>query len=93
MSFAQNANGLLLHHVLTGRDRGIDYAPDNGGPHTVVIGRMLYAQAQAWASDRKEAYDDEQCVDGRQRWVEAMALVDQRIRGYLASNGLAKVAA
>lgn len=93
MSFQTHANIALLKYVLTARDRGIDYAPDNGGPHTVVIGRMLYGQAQAWARDMVEAHADNVRVDGKAAWFEAMRLVDERIRGYIASNNLAKRAA
>lgn len=92
MSWRDNANGLLLRHVLSGRDRGIDYAPDNGGPHTVVIGRMLYRQAMAWADDMAEAQADCVRVDGRKAWDEALALVDDRIRKYIAANKLERAA-
>lgn len=86
MSWQQNANALLLRHVTTAGARGMDYAPDNGGPHTVYIGRMLYRQAQAWAADMAESRADNARLDGRKAWADAMALVDERIRKYLATE-------
>lgn len=92
MSWQQNANMLLLSHVLTGRDRGIDYAPDNGGQHTVYIGRILHAQAQAWATDQAEARADNVKTDGRATWADAMRLADERIRAYLQTIDRARAA-
>lgn len=93
MSWEQNANILLLRHVVTARERGIDYAPDNGGPHTVYIGRILYGQAQAWATDQTEARADKVKTDGRAAWEDCMRLADERIRAYMKSNGIAEARA
>lgn len=86
MSFAINANLFLMQHVWTARQRGIDYAPDNGGPHTHAIARMLYSQAQSWAVGRKADFEDNVPVDGAQTWRDAMASIDDRIRSYCASH-------
>lgn len=91
MSFAVSANILLLNHLLTSRERGIDYAPDNGGPHTIYIADMMRRQAQAWAVDRTEAFNEGRAVDGGAMWRECMQLVDERVRAYVGK--LAKVAA
>ena len=86
MSWHSNANILLLRHVMTASSRGMDYAPDNGGQHTVVIGRMLFAQAQAWAADQAESQADKTKTDGRAAFIAAMQLADERIRSYVAKH-------
>jgi hypothetical protein len=92
MSFSAHANIALLRHVLSASERGIDYAPDNGGPHTVYIARILHETAQAWAVGRKADYDDNVPVDGKASFIEAMKLADDRIRQYCAANKLARAA-
>jgi hypothetical protein len=102
VSFRDNANKLLLQHMLTAKARGMDYAPDTSyeqlranklGKHTLVIGRMLHSQAQAWAADRQEAFDDGVPVNGRAQWDEAMRLADERVVAYLEANGFRPKAA